>query len=365
MSSSFKIGILFSLLLAFQVTTSALGQTDSTYWNPSLLALEKAELARMAFEDDKPQMSIRLMKEAQAMEPNNFIYAYEVGYMQYLVKDYVGAVATLEALIDHPDVTPQYFQILGNAFLMVNNKMAANEAFQIGLSHFPHAGELFLEKGNLSAEEHEIGKALFDYNKGIELDPNYAMNYYKAAMIYFDQGDLINGLIHGELFMNLDKTSPFNELMSIKILEKFQKSITFSNPGGNIITHFCDQNKNDIPLDWSALKDNSRKCEVFATLYQNLQLKNTEMSIAQLLEIQMQISSLYHEDKIYNTWQDNLLDYHDIIMQSGNFEAYWYWLFRKGNEAEFLQWRKANMEKWNAFCEWYNRFQLEFPEPEN
>ncbi len=362
MSIQVKIG--FSFLILFMWGSLAWGQVDSTYWNPSLMALEKAELARKAYDEDKPQMSIRLMKEAQAMEPNNFIYAYEVGYMQYLVKDYVGAVASLEALIDHPDVTPQYFQILGNAFLMVNNKLAANEAFQIGLSHFPHAGELFLEKGNLCAEEHEIGKALFNYKKGIELDPNYAMNYYKAAMIYFEQGDLINGLANGEVFMNLDKTSPFNELMSIKILEKFQQAFTISS-AGEISTHFCQQQQNDKPLNLNALKDNSPKCEVFAALYQNVKWTYSTIDIAHLLELQLQLTNLYHEDRIYNVWQDNLLDYHDIIIQSGNFEAYFYWLLRKGNESEFLQWRKLNMDKWNAFCEWYNRFQLEFPEAEN
>ncbi|MEN9394661.1 MAG: hypothetical protein RL362_882 [Bacteroidota bacterium] len=352
-----------AILLLMLLPLSVWGQSDSLILSKSFLALEKAEESRIALDEDKPQQSLKLMQEAAKLEPTNFIYAFEVGQLQYLLKNYTQSVETLQDLIDHPDVTPQYFQILGNAFFMTKNKMAAKEIFDIGLSHFPKSGLLFLEKGNLSSIEGETGQALFNYLKGIELDPNYALNYYKAAMIYFDQAEVVNGIVLGETFMNLDKTSPFHELMGLKLFQQYQKCIQIS-PDGIWSTHFCNPLFNDDAITTPEFKNHPSRCIAYASLVKAISHDGiNEISLDAISIIRQRILALYLMPEVYDNWQEDILDYQKVILDSQNFDAYNHWIFRSAQPEQFEVWRKNNSEAWANFCEWYNRFQLEFPEP--
>lgn len=338
-------------------------QLDSLILSNGFLALSKAEESRMALEEDKPQLSLRLMQEAAHLEPSNFIYTFEVGQLQYILKNYTQSVATLQPLINHPDATPQFFQILGNAYYMTKNKMAAKEIFEVGLSHFPKSGVLYLEKGNLASIEGETGQALFNYLKGIELDPNYALNYYKAAIIYFDQAEVVNGLVLGETFMNLDKTSPFHELMGIKLFEQYQKCIQIS-PSAQWITHFCNPLFEDDAIQLDEFGMHPPRCIAYSSMIKNISHDSiTEINLNTLGILRHRILDLYLNPKIYNFWQEDILDYQKIILDSQHFDAYNHWLFRAALPEQFNTWRMNNPQQWNAFCEWYNRFQLEFPEP--
>ena len=352
-----------ALLLLFALPTLALGQNDTLILSNSFLALEKAEESRIAMDDDKPQLSLRLMQEASRLEPSNFIYAFEVGQLQYLLKNYTQSVETLQDLIDHTDVTPQYFQILGNAFYMTKNKMAAMEIFDIGLSHFPKSGVLFLEKGNLANIDGETGQALFNYLKGIELDPNYALNYYKAAMIYFDQAEVVNGIVLGETFMNLDKTSPFHELMGLKLFQQYQKCIQIS-PDGNWDTHFCNPLFKDDAISISEFKNHPSRCIAYASIVKSISHEGvSEINLDAISIIRQRVLELYLTPLVYDHWQEDILDYQKIIFDGQHFDAYNHWIFRSAQPEQFENWRKNHTENWSAFCEWYNRFQLEFPEP--
>jgi tetratricopeptide (TPR) repeat protein len=344
-------------------SSACFSQNDSLVLSNSFLALEKAEESRIALDEDKPQLSLRLMQEAMKLEPSNFIYAFEVGQLQYILKSYTQSVETLQDLIDHPDVTPQYFQILGNAFYMTKNKMAAKEIFDIGLSHFPKSGVLFLEKGNLASMDGETGQALFNYLKGIELDPNYALNYYKAAIIYFDQAEVVNGIVLGETFMNLDKTSPFHELMGLKLFQQYQKCIQIQNTG-NWSTHFCNPLFEDDAISLAEFKSHPSRCIAYASIVKSVSHEGiADLNINAISTIRQRILEMYLQPLVYDNWQEDILDYQKIIFDNQHFEAYNHWIFRAAQPEQFEEWRKQNAQKWADFCEWYNRFQLEFPEP--
>ena len=57
----------------------------------------------------------------------------------------------------------------------------------------------------------EYSIALNYYEKGIEIDPKFPSNYYRAALLYDYSDHEIWGLIYGELFMDLEPNTKRTE----------------------------------------------------------------------------------------------------------------------------------------------------------
>lgn len=355
---SFFISI--AALTVFAMTGfSSMAQSDSIS-----LAFEKSNLSRESFENDRPNESLRYMLEAHRLDPNNIIYTFESGYLQYLLKDYKGAIQTMSPYVQHIDAMPPFFQFLANAYFMNEQVEEAITLMDIALSKFPKNGMLHLEKGNILAERKEPGQALFYYLKGIQAEPNYAMNYYKAAMIYFQQNQLADGILLGETFMNLERDSPYTEYMSAELMKQYKKSIQI-NLDSNWTTHFCQMDKPDDTVQRSTLENHPAVCQAFAYLVQQCNHDSIfQLDLAQLSALRENMLELYFLVDLNEVYGEPIFEFQRVIFEQGHFEAYNHWLMMLGNPDEYSLWKENNTEKWSAFVQWFNRFQLQFPENE-
>lgn len=55
--------------------------------------------------------------------------------------------------------------------------------------------------------QESYSKALFYYEKGIEVQPSISTNYYRAAQIYLNITEEIWSMIYGETFMKIERNS--------------------------------------------------------------------------------------------------------------------------------------------------------------
>ncbi len=345
-------------ILLVNISFVGLAQSDS-----ASLAFEKSNLARESFENDRPNESLKYMLEAHRLDPNNIIYTFESGYLQYLLKDYKGAIQTMAPHIQHNDAMPPFFQFLANAYFMNQQAESAITLLDIGLSKFPKNGMLHLEKGNILAEKKEPGQALFYYLKGIEAEPNFALNYYKAAMVYFQQNQIADGILLGETFMNLERDSPYTEYMSAELWKQYKKAIQISDPAWN--THFCQPVAPDEIIARASLDNHPPVCEALAYLVQQCSHEKIfQLDLSHMASLRENILELYYLVELQNIYGEPIFEFQRIIFEQGHFEAYNHWLFMIGNPEEFGLWKESNSEKWNAFVQWFNRFQLQFPENE-
>lgn len=145
--------ILFFATISSSITYS---QSDS-----ASLAFEKSNLSRESFENDRPHESLKYMLEAHRLEPKNIIYTFESGYLQYLLKDYKGAIHTMSPYIQHQDAMPPFFQFLANSYYMNNQVEESVTVLDIALSKFPKNGMLHLEKGNVLSEKKRARPSAF------------------------------------------------------------------------------------------------------------------------------------------------------------------------------------------------------------
>ena len=89
-----KIRIL-GLIILFALTNTAFGQTDKEK------ALSKGREAVKLMDDGKIKESIKLLKEAEKLDPENFVYPYELAYAHYINQNYKEAIKILEKNKNH------------------------------------------------------------------------------------------------------------------------------------------------------------------------------------------------------------------------------------------------------------------------
>lgn len=330
----------------------ALGQIVYGQTTDKEKALEKAQEAIKLMDNGKVDESIKLLKEAQELDPDRFDYPYELAYAHYLKKDYKGAIKILEKNIDHKGATELLFQLLGNSYDMLGKTDKAFASYDAGLKKFPNSGKIYLEKGNAHWIKKEFGEALAYYEKGIEVDPKFPSNYYRAAIIYCSSTEEVWGMIYGEIFMNLERNSKRTAEIGKMLYDTYKREIKFTSDTSMTVS-FCQQ----MAIDVNSISDPKNFKLPFCLVFEPTLL----LSIA--IEKGIDINSL---DKIRSSFVDNyftnghdktypnvLFSYQKKVKDAGHIEAYNYWILMKGDEGGFGKWYSENKDKYDSFIKWY------------
>lgn len=334
------------LLLFITAGQIAFGQTNKEK------ALTKGQEAIKLMDNGKLDESIKLLEEAQKLDPDRFDYPYELAYAYYAKEDYKEAVRILEKNKTHKDVTDRLFQLLGNCYDVLGKTDKAFEAYDEGLKIFPNSGMIYLEKGNVYWGKKEYGKALPFYEKGIEVDPKFPSNYYRATRIYCGSTEEVWGLLYGEIFMNLERNSKRTSEISKLLFDTYKSEIKFTSDTSMTVS-FCQQ----MTMNVNSISDPKNIKLPFCMIFEPTLL----MSIA--FEKNIDINSL---DKIRSTFIDNyfnnerdktypnvLFSYQKKVKDAGHIEAYNHWILMKGDEDGFDKWQSANKDKWDSFIKWF------------
>ena len=344
MTNNIKI---FGLLLLILTGQFAYGQNNKEK------ALEKGIAAIKLMDNGKISESIKLLEEAQKLDPERFDYPYEIAYAHYLKEDYKGAIKILEQNIEHKDVTERLFQLLGNSYDIIGKPDKAFKFYDEGLKKFPNSGIIYLEKGNVYWNKKEYGNALPFYEKGIEVDPKFPSNYYRASRIYCGSTEEVWGILYGEIFMNLERNSKRTEEISKLLFDTYKSEIKFTSDTSMTVS-FCQQ----MIMDVSSISDsNSFKlpfCMIFEpTLLLSIVFEKS-IDINSLDKIRSTFIDNYFNSERDKTYPNALFSYQKEVKDAGHIEAYNHWILMKGDEDGFDKWLSENKEKWDSFIKWFS-----------
>jgi len=317
-------------------------------------ALEKAKEAIQLMDDGKFDESIKLLKEAQKLDPDKYEYIYELAYAYFLKKDYKSAIKLLEKNKDHSNVAVPHFQLLGSSYDDMGKPEKALEALDEGLAKFPNSGYLYLEKGNVFWGKKEYGKAMPFYEKGIEVDPQFPSNYYRAAKIYCNSTEEVWGMLYGEIFMNLERNSARTVEISKLLFDTYKSQIKFTSD-----TSFSVSFSKNASISLEDLKDPGKfKLPYGISVYEPtlmFSMINVKIiDINTLDEIRTKFLENYYANGHNKTYPNVLFDYQKKLKEQGHLESYNHWILMKGDEEKFGAWREKNKEKWDAFVKWFN-----------
>lgn len=262
---------------------------------------------------------------------------YELAWKNYLIKDYKTARDILLPYYNRGNAPQDVYQLLGNIYDQLSDRLRAISIYDEGLSKYPKAGCLFLEKGNMEFKDGRYQQALYWYEKGIEAEPMFASNYYCASQVYFLSTEIVWAIMYGELFMLLERETPRCQQMSKDLFEAYFNCINISAKQVS-----CDFYNTII-----VYSDSFERPNLFPTTFNNLMQKACKnehfVNIASLTRIRQKFLNYIY---LYAKDMDNVLfAYHKKLIESSNFEAYNYWLFAYGNSSEAASWIRTNKDK--------------------
>ena len=348
-----KFSTLMTLLIcAFCV--SAHGETDDRK-----KAKELGMQAIQIMDAGQIEESIQLLEESKKLDPESILYPYEIAYAHYLNKDYKQAVEILKSLLKHPQVNARIYQMLGNALDMGGHPEKAIQAYELGIKKFPAAGSLYLERGGMAHNAGNLQDALEYYEKGIQADPKFPSNYFRATLIYMDSTEKVWGMLYGEIFMNLERGSERTAEISKLLYDTCKSQILFTSETSYTID-FTRNSTIRIPAggDPSTLKI-PFELGIYEPLLVAAVLGEKSITLDSLHRIRAAFLEGYYNREFQTEYPNALFDYQRNIEKKGHLEAYNHWLLMKGDEPTFDQWVSENKDAFNKFTEWYSSNPIE------
>lgn len=318
--------------------------------NNSEMAIKKAKEAIKLMDDGEVEKSIKLLEESQRLDPENYIYPYEIAYAYILQKEYEEAVKILTSIQGYKNLRSEVYQMLGNCYSFLDDPDKAIQVYEEGMKRFPNAGNLHLEKGNIYLHQKQYEDAARNYENGIKADPMFPSNYYRLALLYLESNDKLSGMIYGEIFMNLERTTARTQEMSELLYKAYHKAITLGESESKI--DFCD-----IIIDDRSFLDGELHlplCAIFGKNFLLGTIGHKEFTLTSLSSMRSAfIQYFYQED--FQQYPNVLFAYQKKLADAGLLEAYNHYLFQVGTPDEFRAWKEENEEKYDQFVSWYTQ----------
>lgn len=313
-------------------------------------AWNKVKQAVKLEDDGNIDEAVKLLEEAAKIDPSDVAYPYELGYAYYLKKEYKTAEDYLEKCLKFKNVDDQVYQLLGNCYDNEGKSDKALKTYAKGLKTFPNSGKLYLETGVVMQLKKDYNAALASYEKGVEVDPLYPSNYYRAAKLFLENSDeKVWGMIYGELFMNLERNGKRTAEMSKLLYDTYKSQIKYTSDT-SISISFSKMNTISI-TDITKLKlPYGTLVYEGATIVATATIKSINLN--SLDTLRTNFVDFYFK-KFNKDYPNVLFSYQNEIITAGHFEAYNHWLLMKGDEAAFDTWKAANAQKWDDFIKWY------------
>ncbi len=309
----------------------------------------------------KPKDAIKIFDDLCKKYKDNYILEYERLYAYYLAGDFKRIVKDGPKLYKHPESEPQLYQLVGNAQDVLGDPEAAVKTYDEGLKRFPNSGYLYLEKGNIHMMHQRYNEAVECYMRGVEVQPDFASNYYRLALLYAQSTEPLWAIVYGEVVCNLQPGTERAEEMGKLIYNLFQENIKIE---GENKAHVTLTKNNNIYID----SDTTDVQVPFPLMYEMGTLKSPvlidfmktkKLTVEMIADLRK--DALAHIDSVASGYYNlSLLDYHRKLIKNGHWMAYNMWLMSPGAEAETNQWAdtKEGEAELNKFGAWFvqNRF---------
>ncbi|MDR6369147.1 tetratricopeptide (TPR) repeat protein [Chryseobacterium bernardetii] len=298
-------------------------------------------------DDGKYDEGIAILRECEKKDPKDYTYPYEIALAYIRKEDYKSAISLLEKIKDYPNIDDYYYALLGNAYDYDDNPEQAIKAYDEGLKKFPSSGKLYLEKGVVLELQKKINQAIESYEKGIKAEPSYSSNYYRIAKLFLNSNNMLYGLIYGEIFLNLERTTSRSQEMSQLLYNGYKKAIKFKEKSTTV--DLCQAiiiiEKDSKPNDTLPF------CILYSGYFAFATVNKKEINLETLSDIRKKVLKEYFKSK--SNPSNVLLNYQKIMDDNNLFNAYNYYLFQIGDKEAFKNWLTNNKEEYEKFVDWY------------
>jgi len=242
-----------------------------------------------------------------------------------LKRDFAAAREIVLPLVERPTADEACFQLAGNVLKALEEVKECEKLYTKGLKKFPSSGPLYSELGELLWSTKDK-RAITYWEAGIRTDPNYAGNYYNAALYYSKEEQRWRTLLYGEIYINMESKS--ERALTIKRLlwETYRQMATQSAALASSQTL--------TPFEKAVTTTFDKASPV---LIQGLTTETLTMARTRFI--------LEWFKNYGDRYPFRLFDHHQQLLKAGLFEAYDQWLFGEiENKALYEQWKTEKVE---------------------
>jgi tetratricopeptide (TPR) repeat protein len=260
-------------------------------------------------------------------EPNNIAAQKDFAYLCYLKRDFAKSIEISKKLLnDSASADEQMYQLLGLNYKAIALYKECNNLYKMAIIKFPNSGVIYNEFADLNVQEKNNNEAIKNWEKGIQVDPNYANNYYNAALYYTNNNQQFWAIIYGEIFVNLESYTTKTAEIKETILDAYKKLLYLGNSGA------------------------TAKNEFEKVVLQTLGNSSTSLTAAELTAIRTKFILSWFYDKKNEKFPFRLFDQQRYLVREGMFDAYNQWLFGVAiNPVLYNNWADTHIAETNTF----------------
>ena len=292
--------------------------------------------------------AIIVLTRALQSDKDNVEMQQDLVMAYYYKRDYQKALDGAKNLLDRDDADVVTYQIAGNVYKALEETKDCEKLYKKGLKKFPKSGPLYSEYGELLWAQKNYD-AVKQWEKGIQMDPAYAGNYYNAALYYFYTNDKVWSLVYGEIFVNMETLTERSNSMKQLLYQAYKEKLF---AGANLME---GQDKNKNQFSRSILECMSKQSS----------LANNGLSTEILTMIRTRFI-LEWFDKYAGRFPYKLFDYQRQLIQEGIFGAYNQWLFGTIESLPaYDNWIKTHDEEYKNFTAFQRNRVFKMPAGQN
>jgi tetratricopeptide (TPR) repeat protein len=273
--------------------------------------------------------AILVLNNAIKQDANNLELQKNLVLAYTYKRDFAKALDVVKPLLERDDLDDQTYQVAGNVYRALALYKDGDKMYKKALKKFPASGPLYNDYGEMLWDNKDY-TAINQWEKGIEVSPSYAGNYYNAASYYYFTKDKIWTLIYGEIFVNMEWLTERSTEVKRMLLDTYKQKL------------FTDIDSKE--------KKQSDFAKAVAETYNKLSSLTAKGITLESLNMIRTRFILDWYATYASKFPFRLFDYQQQLIREGMFEAYDQWLFGPvDNLAAFDQWTKTNSEAYNKF----------------
>jgi tetratricopeptide (TPR) repeat protein len=278
--------------------------------------------------------AILILNRALVLQPNNIEIAKDLALNYYFAKEYTKAIEVLKPLLDRDDADDQCFQISGDAYWALDQAKDCEKIYRKGIKKLPNSGILYNDLGQLLWTKQDYS-AIKLWEKGIEMDPGFAKNYFNACKYYYFTTDRVWSLIYGEIFLNIDPLNAATPEIKNLLVDGYKKLFA------------------DADLEKNNTDKNAFVVAFLKTMNRQSSLVTSGINAETLTMIRTRFILDWYTNYAAK-FPFKLFDLQRQLLQNGMFDAYNQWIFAAAqNLPAYQNWTTAHSQEYNDF----SRFQ--------
>ncbi len=272
--------------------------------------------------------AILILNRALVLQPGDLELSKNLALNYYYAKEYVKAIDVLKPLLDRDDADDQCFQIAGDSYWAIEQFKDCEKVYKKGIKKLPNSGILYNDLGQLLWIQKDFS-AIKQWEKGIEMDPGFARNYFNACKYYYFTTDKVWSIIYGEIFLNIDPLNESTPEIKNILLEGYKKLFA------------------DADLE----KSNTDKNPFTVAFLKTMNKQSTAVSAGINAETLSMVRTRFILDwytNYGNKYPFKLFEWQRQLLQNGLFDAYNQWIFATAqNLPAYQNWTTAHSQEYN------------------